>query len=165
MGYTAQELASTMRIPAPRFASVWQVTGTAGTGWLGLGSAKKLVAGRLRNCYAPGKSRAPPSSLGLLFHSRDLRGDLSMKLINPKLGLKFAAAACLFGMLAAPAAVFAGHRKPEPPPPPPWYHKPTPTPARLPEPSTLAMILVGTGFGIGLTVVEMRRNKSRSVAA
>jgi hypothetical protein len=85
-----------------------------------------------------------------------------MKLINPK----FAAAACLFGMLAAPAAVFAGHHKPQPPPPPPpWYHKPIPTPARLPEASTLEMILVGMGFGVGLTVVEMRRNKSRSVAA
>jgi hypothetical protein len=88
-----------------------------------------------------------------------------MKLISPKFAPKFAAAACLFGMLAAPAAVFAGHHKPQPPPPPPWYHKPEPTPARVPEPSTLAMILVGTGFCIGLTVVEIRRNRSRSVAA
>ncbi len=77
-----------------------------------------------------------------------------MRLINPK----FAAAACLFGMLAAPVALFAGH---QPPPPPPWYHKPTP----VAEPSTLAMILVGTGFGIGLAVVGLRRNRSRSVAA
>ena len=86
-----------------------------------------------------------------------------MKLINPKFAPKFAAAACLFGMLAAPAAVFAGSPA-APLPTPPLYPKPTPT-ARVPEPSTLAMILVGTGFVVGLTVVEIRRNRRGSVSA
>jgi hypothetical protein len=80
-----------------------------------------------------------------------------MKLINPK----FAAAACLFGMLAAPAAVFAGYPAAALPTSP----RPTPISARVPEPSTLAMILVGAGFVIGLTVVEIRRNRRRSVVA
>jgi|HubBroStandDraft_6_1064221.scaffolds.fasta_scaffold563762_2 hypothetical protein len=74
-----------------------------------------------------------------------------MKLINPKLAPKFAAAACLFGMLAAPT-VFAGHH------PPPWYGPPPP-PTRMPEPSSLVMTLVGMGFGVGLAVVGLRRKR------
>jgi hypothetical protein len=79
-----------------------------------------------------------------------------MKLINPK----FAAAACLFGMLAAPAAVFADHprnggggddKKDKK-----WA---------VPEPSTLVMALAGMGLAIGLAVVGLRRNRSRSVTA
>ena len=79
-----------------------------------------------------------------------------MKFINPK----FAATACLFGMLAAPAAVFAGHGIPLPPRP--LFPKPTPI-ARVAEPSTLVMTLAGMGLGIGLAVVGLRR--SRSVTA
>jgi hypothetical protein len=97
-----------------------------------------------------------PATFGLVPNSTDSPGDLSMKLINPKV----AATACLFGMLAAPAVVFAGHRTP--PPPPPFFPKPTPI-ARVAEPSTLVMILAGMGLGIGLAVVGLRR--SRSVTA
>ena len=72
-----------------------------------------------------------------------------MKLINPK----FAATACLLGMLAAPAAVFADH---------PRYDKGGKKDKTwaVPEPSTLVMTLVGMGLGIGLAVVGLRRNRS-----
>jgi hypothetical protein len=77
-----------------------------------------------------------------------------MNLINPK----FAATACLLGMLAAPAAVFADR---------PRYDKGGKNDKKVavPEPSTLVMTLVGMGLGIGLAVVGLRRNRSRNVTA
>jgi hypothetical protein len=77
-------------------------------------------------------------------------------LINPK----FAATACLFGMLAAPAAVFADH---------PGYgggddgNYGKKKKYTVPEPSTLVMTLAGMGLAIGLAVMGLRRNRSRNV--
>jgi hypothetical protein len=81
-----------------------------------------------------------------------------MKLINPK----FAATACLFALLAAPAITFAdggddqgqnnndqGRKK--------HY--------AVAEPSTLIMTLAGMGLGIGLVVAGVRRNRRRIIAA
>ena len=65
-----------------------------------------------------------------------------------------------FRLLAAPAAVFAGHH-----PPPPWYGPPPPSHARMPEPSSLVMTLVGMGFGVGLAVVGIAPQTSRGVTA
>jgi hypothetical protein len=82
-----------------------------------------------------------------------------MNLINPK----FAATACLFALLAAPAITYAGGgddqgqnnndqggKKPH---------------YAVPEPSTLIMTLAGMGLGIGLVVAGVRRNRRRIIAA
>jgi hypothetical protein len=77
---------------------------------------------------------------------------------------KFAAGACLFALLAAPAGVFADR-------PGSGYDKDNKGGKKgdknwaVPEPSTLVMTLTGLGLGIGLAVVGLRRNRSRSVTA
>jgi hypothetical protein len=82
-----------------------------------------------------------------------------MKLINPK----FAATACLFALLAAPAVVFADDDRNE------GKYKDKDKDKHhsyaVPEPSTLIMTLAGLGLGIGLVVAGVRRNRRRTVAA
>jgi hypothetical protein len=67
---------------------------------------------------------------------------------------KFAASACLFALLAAPAVVLANK-------PNNRYDK---HPRRVAEPSTLVMTAVGLGLGIGLVAMGLRRNRSTSAA-
>jgi hypothetical protein len=77
-----------------------------------------------------------------------------MKLINPK----FAASACLFTLLAAPAIVLADR---------PDYggrDKGGKKHYAVPEPGTLAMTVVGLGIGLGLVIAGLRRNRSTSAA-
>jgi hypothetical protein len=69
---------------------------------------------------------------------------------------KFAASACFFALLAAPAGVFAQDRNDRGDKGKNRY--------AVPEPSTLVMTLVGMGLGIGLVIAGLRRNRSTSAA-
>lgn len=77
-----------------------------------------------------------------------------MKVLHPKL----AASACLFAMLAAPAAVLADRDDKG------RADKGSNAHYAVPEPSTLAMTLVGMGLGLGLVIAGTRRNRSTSAA-
>jgi len=98
-------------------------------------------------------SKVRPRNLGVVQHQEFL-GDPLMKLINTK----FAASACLFTLLAAPAIVLADR---------PDYGRPDKGGKKgypVPEPSTLAMTVVGMGLGLGLVIAGIRRNRKTSAA-
>ena len=82
-----------------------------------------------------------------------------MNLINPK----FAATACLFGLLAAPAITFAGGGDDQGQNNNDQGGKNHPY--AVPEPSTLIMTLAGMGLGMGFVVAGVRRNRRRIIAA
>jgi hypothetical protein len=92
-----------------------------------------------------------PRNLRLLLEQKYLETS-QMKLIVPK----FAASACLFALLVAPAGVFAQDRNDRDNKGKNRY--------AVPEPSTLVMTLVGMGLGIGLVIAGLRRNRSTSAA-
>lgn len=77
-----------------------------------------------------------------------------MKVLHPK----FAASACLFAMLAAPAAILVDRDDKG------RADKGSKGHYAVPEPSTLAMTLVGMGLGLGLLIAGTRRNRYTSAA-
>jgi len=84
-----------------------------------------------------------------------------------KFNPRFAVTACLFALLAAPAAVLADgkDRRGEGEGRDRGRDKDKHQPYAVPEPSTLIMTLAGMGIGIGFVVAGVRRNRRRTVAA
>jgi hypothetical protein len=114
----------------------------------------KVVAERCRELLSSRLTRLRPCSFFDGFSKQSqLLGEL-MASQNKKL----AATACLFAMLALPAAVLADG--PDSDKDKYDRHKPKATP----EPSTLVLTLVGVGIGTGLILAGLRRNR-RSAAA